>query len=79
VVFTHKKGELKMTIDTMPKVTLTDDEYGILNDAYDMIRDISNLYEDENTDKIRFVTPRGEHTFEAEVFQELENHFFVII
>jgi len=68
-----------MIIDTMPKVTLTDEEYETLERAYDMIRDISNLCEDEGTDKIRFVTPRGEHIFETEVFQELENHFYSII
>ena len=68
-----------MKIDTMPKVTLTNEEYDILGYAYEIIKDISNIYEDENTDKIRFITPRGEHTFEAEVFQELENHFFPII
>ena len=68
-----------MTVDIMPKVTLTDEEYEILNDAYEMIRSISEIYEDTNTDKIRFITPRGEHTFEAEVFQELENHFYPII
>lgn len=68
-----------MTIDTMPKVTLTDEEYETLEHAYRIIRDISDLYDDENTDKIRFITPIHEHTFEAPVFQELENHFFTII
>lgn len=68
-----------MTIDTMPKVTLTDEEYGILNDAYEMIRDISEIYENENTDIIRFITPRRECNFEAKVFENLENLFYTII
>ena len=68
-----------MTIDTMPKVTLTDEEYETLEHAYQMIRDISNLYDDENTDIIRFITPRRECNFEQAIFETLENLLYQIV
>ena len=68
-----------MIVDTMPKVTLTDNEYEILEHAYQMIRDIDEIYEDENTDKIRFITPRRECNFEQTIFETLENLLYQII
>lgn len=68
-----------MKIDTMPKVTLTDKEYKTLEDAYEIIKDISILYEDEHTDIIRLIIPNRECNYEQTIFETLENLLYQII